>query len=59
MIWEVLEIFKKVGKPLSSATKVGELVSLYVRKQEVARGIILEQPEIGRASCRERVSPRV
>ena len=44
MIWEVLENFEEAGKPLSSATKVGELVSLYVRKQEVARGIILEQP---------------
>ena len=45
MIWEVLEIFEEVGKPLLSATKVGELVSLYVRKQEVARGIIVEQPK--------------
>ena len=44
MIWEVLETFEETGKPLSSATKVGELVSLYVRKQEVARGIIVEQP---------------
>ena len=44
MIWEVLETFEEVGKPLSPATKVGELVSLYVRKQEVARGIIVEQP---------------
>ena len=45
MIWEVLEIFEEVGKPLLSATKVGELVSLYVRKQEVGRGIIVEQPK--------------
>lgn len=45
MIWEVLEIFEEVGKPLLSATKVGELVSLYVRKQEVAHGIIVEQPK--------------
>ena len=44
MVWEVLETFGEVGKPLSSATKVGELVSLYVRKQEVAHGIIVEQP---------------
>jgi hypothetical protein len=44
MVWEVLEIFEETGKPLSAATKVGELVSLYVRKQEVARGIIVEQP---------------
>ena len=44
MVWEVLETFEEAGKPLSSATKVGELVSLYVRKQEVARGIIVEQP---------------
>ena len=30
MVWEVLETFEETGKPLSSATKVGELVSLYV-----------------------------
>jgi len=43
-IWEVLETFEETGKPLSAATKVGELVSLYVRKQEVAWGIVVEQP---------------
>ena len=30
----VLKTFEETGKPLSSATKVGELVSLYVQKQE-------------------------
>lgn len=44
MVWEVLETFEEAGKPLSSITKVGDLVSLYVRKQEVAQGIIVEQP---------------
>ena len=44
MIWEVLETFEEAGKSLSSATKIGELVSLYVQKQEVACGIIVEQP---------------
>ncbi|PPQ83062.1 hypothetical protein CVT25_005220 [Psilocybe cyanescens] len=44
MVWEVLETFEETGKPLSATTKVGELVSLYVQKQEVAWGKIIEQP---------------
>jgi hypothetical protein len=44
MVWEVLETFEETGKPLSAATKVGELISLYVQKQEVAQGSMIEQP---------------
>jgi len=44
MVWEVFETFEETGKPISAATKVGELISLYVRKQEVAQGSIVEQP---------------
>jgi len=30
MVWEILETFEKTGKPISAATKVEELISLYV-----------------------------
>ena len=43
-IYDVLQAHKSVGEPLTSATPVGQLVSLYVRKQEVAHGTIVEQP---------------
>ncbi len=43
-IWDVLRDLEPVGQPLSTATRVGTLVSLYVKKQEVAYGTIIEQP---------------
>lgn len=43
-IYDVLQAHKSVGVPLTSATPVGQLVSLYVRKQEVACGTVVEQP---------------
>jgi hypothetical protein len=43
-IWDVLNAYKTAGAPLSSATPVGQLVSLFVQKQEVAHGIIVKQP---------------
>ena len=43
-ILEVLENKPTVGLPLSSAAPVGQPVSLYSWKQEVARGYIIQQP---------------
>ncbi|THU77320.1 hypothetical protein K435DRAFT_812565 [Dendrothele bispora CBS 962.96] len=36
---------REVGLPPTSTTKVGQAVSLWIRKKEVAHGIIVEQPE--------------
>jgi hypothetical protein len=43
-IWDVLKAYKTAGAPLSSATPVGQLVSFFIRKQEVAHGVIVKQP---------------
>ncbi|THU80100.1 hypothetical protein K435DRAFT_874751 [Dendrothele bispora CBS 962.96] len=49
--WVALEIFTtlkplpEIGIPLTSATQIGQLVSLYSRQQEVARGKVVEQPQ--------------
>ena len=43
-IWEILEIKMQFGQPIPHAMQVGQLISLYVRKQEVAQGIVVEQP---------------
>jgi hypothetical protein len=43
-IWDVLNAYKTADTPLFSATPVGQLVSLFVQKQEVAYGIIVKQP---------------
>jgi hypothetical protein len=43
-IWDVLKDLEQVGQPLSAASRIGQPVSLYVRKQEVAHGSIIEQP---------------
>ncbi|THU81593.1 ribonuclease H-like protein [Dendrothele bispora CBS 962.96] len=44
-IWGVLREMPEDGLPLTSTTKVGQAVSLWIRKKEVAHGIIVEQPE--------------
>ena len=43
-IFEVLKNEKTVGLALASASPVGQLVSLFIRKQEVAKGVIIQQP---------------
>jgi hypothetical protein len=49
--WVALHLYNQIrvlpdtGIPLTAATHVGQLVSLFVRQQEVARGKIVEQPE--------------
>ena len=43
-ILEILEDKPTVGQPLKSAAPIGQPVSLYSRKQEVARGHIIQQP---------------
>lgn len=43
-IFDILKNSEKVGQPLSVATQVGELVSLYVQRHEVAHGEIVAQP---------------
>jgi len=43
-ILDVLEAKPTVGQPLKSAAPVGQPVSLYSQKQEVARGHIISQP---------------
>ncbi|KAF5342768.1 hypothetical protein D9758_017029 [Tetrapyrgos nigripes] len=48
--WVALELYNcmqalpDTGIPLSATTHVGQLVSLFVKQQEVARGKIVEQP---------------
>ena len=44
MVWDVLKKMEHNGQPLSAATAVGQLVSLFVKNQEVAQGTIIEQP---------------
>ena len=44
LIWDVLKNIEHNGQSISAATKVGQLVSLFVKNQEVARGVIIEQP---------------
>jgi hypothetical protein len=43
-ILDVLQSYKSAGEPLTSATLIGQPVSLFVRKQEVAQGIVVKQP---------------
>ena len=43
-IWDVLKAQNTVGVALSSATPIGQPVSLFVKKQEVAYGVIIKQP---------------
>ena len=43
-IWGILNSYKSAGEPLTAATQVGQPVSLFVHKQEVAQGIIVNQP---------------
>jgi hypothetical protein len=43
-IFDVLKNSDKVGKPLSAVTQVGQLVSVFVRRHEVAHGEVVEQP---------------
>jgi 3'-5' exonuclease len=43
-IWDVLKSCKTAGAPLTSATPVGQPISLFVKKQEVAQGFIVKQP---------------
>ncbi len=43
-IWNTIKDFQSQGCPLDTASPVGQPVSLFVRKQEVARGIIADQP---------------
>jgi hypothetical protein len=43
-IFDVLKNSDKVGKPLSAATQVGQLVSIFVRRHEVTHGQVVEQP---------------
>ena len=43
-IFDVLKNSEKVGQPLSAATQIGQLVSLYVQRGEVAHGEIVAQP---------------
>ena len=44
MVSDVLKKMEHNGQPLSAATAVGQLVSLFVKNQEVAQGTIIEQP---------------
>lgn len=44
MVWDVFKKMEHNGQPLSAATAVGQLVSLFVKNQEVAQGTIIEQP---------------
>ena len=43
-IFDVLRNSDTAGQPLSAATQVGQLVSLYVQRHEVAHGEIVAQP---------------
>ena len=43
-IWDVLKTQNTVGEALSSATPIGQPVSLFVKKQEVVHGVIIKQP---------------
>lgn len=43
-IWKVLGAQTQYGQPISPVIQVGQLISLYVRKQEVAQGTIVDQP---------------
>ena len=43
-IWNTIKDNQTQGRPLETASPVGQLVSLFVRKQEVARGSIVHQP---------------
>jgi hypothetical protein len=43
-IYDVLQANKTVGEPICSLTPVGQSVSLHIRKQKVAHGIIVQQP---------------
>lgn len=46
-IWDVLkQVNDDVGSPLSGFTTVGQEVSLYARKQEIAQGVVAVQPAI-------------
>ena len=44
LVWDVLKNIEHTGQPISVATDIGQLVSLYVRNHEVAQGVIIEQP---------------
>jgi hypothetical protein len=43
-VWSTLKDEPTVGIPLKSASPVGQLVSIQVQSQEVARGILISQP---------------
>ena len=43
-IYDVLQANRSVGEPLCSLTPIGQPVSLYIRRQKVAHGIIVQQP---------------
>lgn len=43
-IYDVLQANRSVGEPLSSLTPIGQPVSLHIRNQKVAYGIIVQQP---------------
>jgi hypothetical protein len=43
-IWNTLKDEPTVGMPLKSASPVGQLVSIQVQSQEVARGVLVSQP---------------
>ena len=43
-IWNTIKDNKSQGQPLETASPVGQPVSVVIRKQEVARGIIAQQP---------------
>lgn len=44
-LWKVLKNEATVGQTLKMASPVGQLVSIYVAQQEVARGCIISQPQ--------------